>query len=66
MLWMKLILNYKSVACDETKLPYEKKNVSRNSLWPFYQEIYIRRHQQQGQNEDSVHHLGFVHMFSLG
>lgn len=25
MLWMKLILNYKSVACDETKLPYEKK-----------------------------------------
>lgn len=25
MLWMKLILTYKSIACDETKLPYEKK-----------------------------------------
>lgn len=22
---MKLILTYKSIACDETKLPYEKK-----------------------------------------
>lgn len=65
MLWMKLILTYKSIACDETKLPYEKNSVSRNSLWPFYQEFCIRGHQQQGQNEDYVHYLGFVNKFSL-